>query len=42
MKDSRGGYNNWICLGEWEGMSYEQLLERLSALRKERAYVQAA
>ena len=42
LKDSRGGYNNWICLGEWEGMSYEQLLERLSALRKERAYVQAA
>ena len=41
LKDSRGGYNNWISLGEWKTMSYERLLERLSALRKDRC-LQAA
>ena len=41
-KDYRGGYNNWIGLKDWEAMSYERLLERLGALRKDYAYGRAA
>ena len=42
LKDCRGGYNNWICLDEWEDMSYTRLLEKLNALRRDHAYVRAA
>ena len=42
LKDCRGGYNNWIRLGEFGTMPYERLLEQLGALRKDHACDRAA
>ena len=42
LKDYRGGYNNWIGLGELETMPYKRLLEQLGALRKDYTYDRAA
>lgn len=42
LKDYRGGYNNWIRLGEFGAMAYERLLEQLGTLRKDHAYERAA
>ena len=41
-KDYRGGYNHFIRLSELSSMSYEQLLRRLGALRKDVGYARAA
>ena len=41
MKDYVGGQNRYVSRSEWGGMSYQDLLKRLSALRKEGAYERA-
>ena len=35
MKDYAGGQNRYVSRPEWSGMSYQDLLKRLSALREE-------
>ena len=42
LKDHRGGYNHYITRLELANMSYEQLLNRLLALRKDVSYGCAA
>ena len=42
FKDYRGGYNHFIRLSELQSMSYEQLLRRFGALRKDVGYERAA
>ena len=35
MEDYAGGQNRYVSRSEWSGMSYQDLLNRLSALREE-------
>ena len=35
MKDYTGGQNRYVSRSEWSGMSYQDLLNRLSTLREE-------
>ena len=41
MEDYAGGQNRYVSRSEWGGMSYRDLLKRLSALRKEETYERA-
>lgn len=42
LRDFKGGYNRYIRLSELRSMSYDQLVDRMYALRKEAQYVSAA
>lgn len=42
QRDFKGGYNRYVRLSELRSMSYDQLVDRMSALRKEAQYESAA
>ena len=42
LNDHRGGYNHYVSLAELGNMSYEELLNRFSALRRDTSYGLAA
>ena len=41
MKDYAGGRNRYVSRSEWSGMSYQDLLKRLGALREEAVHERA-
>lgn len=42
LYDHKGGYNHWLTRSQLATLSYEELLDILSALRRESAYGRAA